>query len=659
MCGLAGFFERSVSTNPEELLSIAGRMSAAIRHRGPDDDDAWCDRDAGVAFGHRRLSIIDLSVHGRQPMTSESGRYVIAYNGEVYNFPALRNELEPLGHVFRGHSDTEVILAAIEEWGLEPALRRFVGMFAFALWDRSSRQLHLVRDRLGIKPMYYGWHGHSFLFASELRAIEAHPGFRAEVDREAVSLYLRFSYVPAPWSMLKGIRKLLPGTILTTSGTEGSENMRTYWSLHDVVQQGVQSPFTGDESEATDRLESLLREATRQRMIADVPIGVLLSGGVDSSAVAALMQTESATSVKSFTIAFPDSTYDESKNAASVAEHLGTDHHEMPVTAQNSLDTIPNLPALIDEPFADSSQIPTFLVSRLARENVTVCLSGDGGDEVFGGYNRYAWCEPLYAKFERAPYPLRSIASKSLCSLSPNNWDRVFKALLPVLPQSLHLRDPGDKIYKAASVLSSRDPTTAYRRLISQWQSPEEVVIDGKEPPTLIEDSEQWGHIPDLTRRMMYLDTMTYLPDDILAKVDRASMAWSLEARVPLLDHRVVEYAWSLPLHMKVGRGVTKRVLRNMLYRHVPQKIIERPKWGFAIPLHDWLRGPLRDWSDALIDNKRLSSEGFFHPNTVHRMWQEHLSGQRNWHAQLWSILIFQAWLNRSTDSSLTTRVAA
>tara|TARA_Y100001960_G_scaffold246643_1_gene261716 strand:- start:1947 stop:3725 length:1779 start_codon:yes stop_codon:yes gene_type:complete len=592
-------------------------------------------------------------------MTSKSGRFIITYNGEVYNYRELREELEPKGHTFHGHSDTEVILAAIEEWGLTLAIEKFVGMFAFALWDRSSHKLHLVRDRLGIKPLYYGWCGKTLLFASELRAIEQHPDFRSEVDREALTLYLRFNYVPAPWSMLRGIRKLLPGTILTTDGVEGHEHTVVFWSLHDIAENAVQEPYRGDEFEAAAHLEEILRKATRQRMIADVPIGVLLSGGVDSSTVAALMHAESEVPVNSFTIAFPDSEFDESKDAKLVANHLGTEHHVLPVTARDALDAIPRLPAIADEPFADSSQIPTFLLSYLARQQVKVCLSGDGGDEVFGGYNRYAWCEPLYDKFHHAPMGLRNFISKSLCALAPETWDRAFLACHPVLPKALRVRGPGDKIFKAAAVISSANPSAAYRHLVSQWQSPAEVVIGGQEPQTLIENNGDWPNIPDLTRQMMYLDTMTYLPDDILAKIDRASMAWGLEARIPLLDHRVVEFAWALPQHMKISHGVTKSILRNILYKHVPKEIIERPKWGFAIPLHKWLRGPLRGWADSLIDEKRLQAEGYFHAGNVQNVWHEHLSGRRNWHAQLWGILIFQAWLDRPKNPDKATLATA
>ena len=634
-------------------------MSAAIRHRGPDDDDVWCDVEAGVAFGHRRLSIIDLSAHGRQPMTSESGRYVIAYNGEVYNFPALREELESHGHTFRGHSDTEVVLAAIEEWGLEAALQRFIGMFAFALWDRTCRQLQLVRDRLGIKPLYYGWSGKAFLFASELRAIERFPHFDGEVDRDALALYLRFNNVPAPWSMLKGIRKLMPGTILTTDGIEGDERTTTYWTLHDVAQQGIQSPFGGNETEAAEQLEALLRDATRQRMIADVPIGVLLSGGVDSSTVAALMQAESASPIKSFTIAFPDSDFDEAKDAGLVAAHLGTEHTEIPVSAKDALSVIPELPAMVDEPFADSSQIPSLLVSRLARQHVKVCLSGDGGDEIFGGYNRYVWADRVYGRSRQLPQFVQRATGAAMTAVSPNAWNRAFRLMRPLLPRTFQLHDTGDKIHKMAMVVSAPDRASVYRRLVSLCQEPNQIIVDGQEPATQLDDRAAWWQLSDFTSQMMFFDTITYLPDDILTKVDRASMATGLEVRVPLLDHRIVTFAWSLPLAMKVRDRVTKRLLRNVLYRHVPQSLIERAKWGFSVPLHEWLRGPLRDWAAQLLDERRVKREGYFQPQPVQEMWREHLSGARNWHHQLWEVLMFQEWLSRRHDGIHSSRAAA
>ena len=659
MCGLAGFFERTAGTSSEQFRSIAERMSAAIRHRGPDDDDVWYDAEAGIALGHRRLSIIDLSTHGRQPMTSESGRYVIAYNGEVYNFPSLRKELEPLGHTFRGHSDTEVILAAIEEWGLETALGRLVGMFAFALWDRTSRRLQLVRDRLGIKPLYYGWTGQTFLFASELRAIEQHPQFKGEVNREALSLYLRYSYVPAPWSMLTGIRKLMPGTILTTDGIVDGESTTAYWSLHDVAERGVRSPFTGDEAEATEHLDNLLREATRQRMIADVPIGVLLSGGVDSSTVAALMQSESVTPVKSFTIGFPDSGFDESKDARLVAAHLKTNHHELAVTAQDAIDIIPELPALTDEPFADSSQIPSLLISKLARQHVKVCLSGDGGDETFGGYNRYIWANGVFNRSRLAPLPIRIATGALLTAVSPISWDRAFRTVRALLPRNFQLHDAGDKIHKTGMVITSPDRATMYRRLVSLCQEPNEITVKSQEPTFALDRYNAWDGITDFTSQMMLYDTTNYLPDDILTKVDRASMAASLEIRVPLLDHRVVEFAWSLPLSLKIKDRVGKSVLRRVLDRHVPRDLIDRAKWGFSVPIHDWLRGPLRAWAENLLDENLLNSEEFFRPEPIMKMWEQHLSGSRNWHHQLWSVLVFQEWLRHRREGFRVSESAA
>lgn len=658
MCGLSGFLDKNSKMDAEQAQNAARKMSETITHRGPDDADTWSDIGAGITISHRRLAIIDLSPSGRQPMKSRSQRYILAYNGEVYNFQLLRRELEPRGYHFRGGSDTEVILAAIEEWGVEKAVKKFVGMFAFALWDRKTRQLHLVRDRLGIKPLYYGWRGQTFMFASELRAIETYPEFDNGIDRRALALYLRFSYVPAPWSILSGIKKVMPGSILTTDGRGRNETSTTYWSLREVAEKGLQTPFRGSEKDATDRLEKLLREATRQRMIADVPLGVFLSGGIDSSTIAALMQSESTSPIKSFTIGFPDHTFDESNQATAVAAHLGTNHQILPVTGQDALDTIPGLPALCDEPFADSSQIPTYLVSSLARQQVKVCLSGDGGDEVFGGYNRYAWCEPIFEKLRYSPFAIRNLLGKSISALSSNTWNRLFEAIHHSLPEAWKLRDPGDKMVKLAHVLSSRNGIDAYKRLVSQWQFPADVAINCIEPLTIIEHSETWPNLPDLTRQMMYLDTMTYLPDDILAKLDRASMAWGLEARVPMLDHRVLEYAWSLPQSMKISKGMTKQILRRVLEKYVPAELTERPKWGFAIPLHEWLRGPLREWGEELLNEHRLKHQGLLKPEPIQEMWRQHQSGSGDWQNQLWNILVFQAWLDRPRADKLITKVA-
>jgi asparagine synthase (glutamine-hydrolysing) len=643
MCGIVGFIDTNRGRAAADLEREVRTMADVLRHRGPDGDGTWTDADAGVALGHRRLAIIDLSAEGRQPMVSASGRYVISYNGEVYNFPDLRSDLEASGASFRGHSDTEVMLAAIEKWGLEAAVGRFIGMFAFALWDRKTRSLHLVRDRLGIKPLFHGRVGTAVVFASELGAIERLPGFHGEVDREALTLYLRFNNVPAPWSIYRGIRKLMPGTILTLTA-DGTERTTVYWSAGEVVAEGLANPFTGDFTAATDALESLLRDAVRRRMIADVPLGVLLSGGVDSSTVAALMQAESGTPVKSFSIGFREQAFNEAEHARAVATHLDTEHHAFTVSAEDALATIPELPMLGDEPFADSSQIPTLLVSRLARRHVTVCLSGDGGDEVFGGYNRYLWAETLIRRAAYVPALLRRTLGGALALVPPGAWDRTFAALRPVLPGTLRLHDPGDKIHKAALVVGAADNADAYRRLVSQWQDPAAAVVGGHEPETVIGDRSAWSRAPDFTRQMMYLDSLTYLPDDILSKVDRASMAVSLEARVPLLDHRVFAFAWTLPMAMKIDGGTSKRILRAVLYRHVPKNLIERPKWGFAIPLHDWLRGPLRGWAEDLLGETRLRDEGYFDAEPVRALWNDHMSGRRNNHAALWTVLMFQAW---------------
>ncbi len=645
MCGITGFWQNA-GEGEFELRSLTRRMAAQVAYRGPDDADEWIDHTCGISLGFRRLAIVDLSSAGRQPMQSASGRYVIIFNGEVYNFAAVRSELEQLGHGFRGGSDTEVLLTAIEEWGLPRAIQRFVGMFAFALWDRQERALHLVRDRLGIKPLYYGWHSGTFLFGSELKALAAHPAFHAEIDRDALALYMRHGYVPAPYAIYRGIHKLPPGTILTLrSQADVAAMPEPFWSAREVVEDGLANPFPYGESEAIAELDALLRDAVALRMIADVPLGAFLSGGIDSSTVVALMQAQSARPVKTFTIGFHEAGYDEAANAAAVAGHLGTDHTSLYVTPEEARAVIPQLPTMFDEPFADSSQIPTFLVSQLARRQVTVSLSGDGGDELFGGYNRYFWGRSIWRKIGWAPPAARTFGSRAITALSPGSWDRQFSRFDSLLPGALRQRTPGDKLHKLAGVLAAESPEELYRGLVSQWKQTDEVVVDACEPPTAITDRSRWAALPDFTQRMMFLDLISYLPDDILTKVDRASMAVSLEARVPLIDHRVVAFAASVPLSMKVRDGQGKWLLRQVLYRYVPKALIERPKMGFGVPIDVWLRGPLREWAEELLDERRLRNEGFFHPAPIRQKWQEHLTGTRNWQYPLWNVLQFQAWL--------------
>ncbi len=599
-----------------------------------------------MALGFRRLAIVDLSPNGHQPMQAESGRYVIVFNGEIFNFAALRRELEAVGHHFRGGSDTEVILAAVEEWGLTAAVQRFVGMFAIALWDRQERELHLVRDRLGIKPVYYGWFGGTFLFGSELKALAAHPDFVPEIDRDALTLYLRHGYVPAPYAIYKRVAKLPPGCILTLRSADHTDaSPQPYWSAREVALRGAREPFRGTRADAMHALDALLRDAVSLRMVADVPLGAFLSGGIDSSTVVALMQELSTRPVKTFTIGFQESGYDEAAHAAAVSQHLGTDHTSIVVTPAEARDVIPSLPWMYDEPFADSSQIPTYLVSRLAREQVTVSLSGDGGDELFGGYNRYFWGESIWRRIGWAPQPARVMGGKALTSLSADTWDRGFARLQPILQGRLRQNTPGDKIHKLAEVLSVDSREALYLGLVSQWREPETIVVNGREPATALTSPEKWVELPEFARRMMYLDLVTYLPDDILTKVDRASMATSLEARVPLLDHRVVEFAASLPLAMNIRGTQGKGLLRDVLFQYVPRELMERPKMGFGVPIDSWLRGPLRQWADDLLDPKSMKDAGFLNPEPIQQRWREHLSGTRNWQYHLWTVLQFQAWL--------------
>jgi len=646
MCGITGFLNISENIDRASFQSTIERMMEPLRHRGPDDSGEWVDARSGIALGFRRLAILDLSPAGHQPMLSADDRYVIVFNGEVYNFDQLRNQLASLGHTFRGHSDTEIMLASICQWGIQEAVQRFNGMFAFALWDRGEHRLSLVRDRLGIKPLYYGWSGNIFLFGSELKALKAHPAFQAEIDRDALALYLRHNYIPAPYTIYAGFRKLLPGTILTLAGNQPGEypDPVPYWSARQVAESGVARPFEGSDQDAVGELDALLRESVRERMIADVPLGAFLSGGIDSSAVVALMQVQSSRPVQTFTIGFHEAGYDEADHAREVARRLGTDHTEFYVTPQEAQAVIPRLPTLFDEPFADSSQIPTFLVSELARRHVTVSLSGDGGDELFGGYNRYSWARKIWKATGWMPGAFRTFGSAALRRTPPAAWDALLSNRL--IPPRWRISEPGEKIRKIAEIFSADSPEAIYLNLVSHWKDPAAVVRGAAEPATLLTCRDAWARLPDYTSWMMYMDLVAYLPDDILVKVDRASMGVSLESRLPYLDdHRVVEFAWRLPLRMKIRKGQGKWLLRQVLYQYVPSWMVERPKKGFGVPIDSWLKGPLRGWVEALLDERRLKDESFFNPEPIRQKWQEHLAGKHNWQYYLWDVLMFQAWL--------------
>jgi asparagine synthase (glutamine-hydrolysing) len=650
MCGFVGFMGGGGLYGLHEHESILKQMADTIVYRGPDASGYWCDVNQMIGLGHRRLSIVDLSSAGHQPMQSSSSRYVIAFNGEIYNHQLLRKELQVEGCAanWRGHSDTETLLAAFDAWGIQGAVERAIGMFAFAVWDRKTSVLTLGRDRLGEKPLYYGWQGNIFLFGSELKALKAHPAFVGEVNRDALSLYMRHNYIPTPYSIYKGITKLPPGSLLKVSLSQREPLILRFWSGTKVAELGVSNVFSGNEIQAVDTLEALLKDAVHQQMMADVPLGAFLSGGVDSSTVVALMQAQSSQPIKTFTIGFNEESYNEAGHAKEVARHLRTDHTEMYVTAEEALAVIPRLSTLYDEPFADSSQIPTFLVSQLARQHVKVSLSGDAGDELFCGYNRYQMTANLWRKMAAVPLPIRKLVARGVTSISPNSWNRMAGALSGCMPQSAQFANVGDKLHKGAGVMESQSAEELYLGLVSHWHDPASVVIGGRELPTLLT-----GNIPALNglddvQRMMALDMLSYLPDDNLTKVDRAAMGVSLETRVPFLDHRVVEFAWSLPQSMKLRDGQTKWALRQVLYRHVPQALIERPKMGFGVPIDSWLRGPLRDWAESLISEERLRSEGFFNPEPIRHKWAEHLSGIRNWQYHLWDVLMFQAWLEKN-----------
>lgn len=636
-------------------------MIDPLAHRGPDDHGIWVDPERRAALGHQRLSIVDLSQEGHQPMVSRSGQFVLVFNGEIYNFKKLRQRVE-LAQSFpgwRGASDTEVLLEAMASWGVEEALNQSIGMFAFALWDIKNQLLYLGRDRLGEKPLYYGWGKNVFLFGSELKALRAHPGWDGVLSHAALSLFLRFNYVPAPYSIYEGVFKVVPGTfscIPFQSIVGARENghrvplrAKCFWSASVAARQGILHPFNGGAEEAVVALDGLLRDAVRQQMVADVPLGAFLSGGIDSSTIVALMQAQSTQPVKTFTVGVDKADFNEAQHARAVAAHLGTEHTELYVTPEDALAVIPSLPELYDEPFADPSQVPTFLVSKLTRQHVTVSLSGDGGDELFGGYNRYFLADTIWRRFGWLRPAVRRGLADGLKKVPSKVFDAAPAWLVAEIGRFGRAGRVSDKVDKLTSILPAGSPEDLYLLLSSNWGNSLPLVSSAEDQLSCFSDLS-WGNgLPSFFEKMMFLDTVSYLPDDILVKVDRAAMSVSLETRVPLLDHRVFEFAWKVPLNMKIREGQGKWLLRQVLYQYVPREMVERPKRGFDIPVDAWLRGPLRGWADDLLSENRLRAQGIFDPTPIRQKWQQHLSGQSNWQSILWNILMFQAWFEAQT----------
>jgi len=644
MCGFVGFFDKSVTADRAEIVLTL--MNDGIVHRGPDDSGIWFDTEARLGFGHRRLSILDLSSAGHQPMFSNEKRFVIAFNGEIYNHLLLREELKNEGHMidWNGHSDTETLLAGFECWGIKETLEKSVGMFAFSVWDNKSKKLTLGRDRIGEKPLYYGWQKELLLFGSELKALKAHPNFNAHINRDAITLLLRHNYIPAPYSIYQGIKKLMPGHLLEIDLQNKTSTTTQYWSARSICELSKNNIFTGSAEDAVDKLESVLKDSINQQMLADVPLGAFLSGGIDSSVIVALMQAQSERPIKTFSIGFNEEGYNEAVHARAVAEHLGTEHTELYVTPQEAMAVIPKLVELYDEPFSDSSQIPTYIVAKMARKHVTVALSGDAGDELFCGYNRYIMTKNLWSKLSIIPVFIRSGASTLIRIIPIKNWNK----LNNILPSKFKMSNLGDKMHKAAGVLTSKTVSDLYKGLVSHWHDPEQIVIGSKEPKTALTDPERTPQLSNNIEQMMALDSISYLPDDILTKVDRACMGVSLEGRIPFLNHKVFEFAWSLPLEYKLRGGTAKWCLKQVLYKHVPKSLIERPKMGFGVPIDVWLRGPLKNWAEELLDESRLKDEGFFESAPIRKMWLEHQLGKRNWQYQLWDILMFQLWYEKN-----------
>lgn len=642
MCGIAG----AVNNQGRIDRDLLDRMINGLAHRGPDGEGLWFADDGQVGLAHRRLSIIDLSSHGAQPMQSASGRFVLSYNGEIYNYQSLRDELADAGYAFHGQSDTEVIAAGCDLWGLEKTLARLAGMFALAVWDQRDRTLSLTRDRLGIKPLYYSLIDGVLVFASELRPIVTWRKSLPEISLRGLAEFLRLGYVPSPLSIFEGVHKLPPATTLTFN--QGVLSGPTpYWSVADTVARGMANPRS-DEADVLHELDGRLGEIISQHMISDVPLGAFLSGGIDSSTVAAIMQSRSTNAVKTFSIGFEDAAYNEAPHAAEVARHLGTDHTELYVSEADALAVVPMLPDIYDEPFADISQLPTFLVSQLARKQVTVSLSGDGGDELFGGYNRYQFVSNYWQQLSKVPSILRRGAALGISALSAQTWDSVFGALGPVLPQRLNPALPGQKMHKVASVLASSSLYELQQRLVSQWSEPDLVMPAQSRASraSLLPPMAEVAGAPAPAQQMAW-DTSSYLVDDILTKVDRATMRVGLEARVPLLDHRLVEFAWEIPLSMKFRDGTGKYILKQLLARYVPKELFDRPKMGFGIPVDSWLRGPLRDWASSYLASDKAPNT-YLDRAVISATWNEHLGGKVNRGGQLWTVLMFDIWLQKA-----------